>query len=174
MYTSYENKIKQFDVRYQIVCRMNNQFDQKIKKYEQKKESHANPDLANMIRKLQEVYTQLGGSQKSQNPESIRELSRVNGEINSFETDHSSYNILHDVLHSFSLANVGSGYFGFEKDQVEKFNLVNEFTQTLHGTQMKTAKSILARIRRNIQSKNQEVQTEDDRLSELSKFFIHI
>ncbi|CAI2367579.1 unnamed protein product [Moneuplotes crassus] len=169
MHSSYESKTKQLEVRYQIVCRMNNEFDKKLKKYEDEKTNKSDSNLSRLITKLGYAYDELGENSKKISKSRKHKGHRDFLRMETINPENSSCEVLNDILHSFSTANIGNSQFDQETDHLEKFNLINEFTHTLQGTQVKTAKSILNRIKRKVQSVNTGVQTSEDLIGELKE-----
>ena len=74
-----------------------------------------------------------------------------------------------EILNSLTLASVGSGFLNFEGNKMENFNIHNEFSQTLQGTQLKTVKSVLKRIQNDATYEDRMIQTLDDPIRELGE-----
>lgn len=143
-----------------------------LNKYEDEKTKKSDSNLSRLITKLGYAYDELGENSKKISKSRKHKGGRDFLGMEAINPENSSCEVLNDILNSFSAANIGNGQFDQETDQLEKFNLINEFTQTLQGTQVKTAKSILNRIKRNVQSVDTGVQTSDDVMKELSMHLI--
>ena len=104
-----------------------------------------NPHLTTLMDKLEMVETELTND-KGEDDYSEFMNTQKQHQLSSKAHSQNSHLILSDILHSFSLASVGSGNLDLESDEMEKLNLFTEISDTLHGTQIKTAKRLLSRI----------------------------